>query len=315
MKKSVVVYFTIHLVLGISVFAQNTTGFHYLLTNGNKWEYEEKSGGLILTETRKVIGDTLLPNGKTYKVVEQIHQRDGKHLIFQRLVKNEVYQFAPRFVPPDSLAHEEILLFKLEVKVGDTWPYPPNRYQGFLADSGFYRVREIGFMNFANRKWSNMVISSYTLPDTGSWFANDIVLLDSLGVYYDAFEGGYYRLRGAIINGRQFGTITHVNESPTISTIVPTVIPLFTTYPNPVVSDTKILFDLRRPSEIQISIFDLLGRQVYEFPAQNFQIGTHVFPWNGTDRLTGKPVPNGIYFIFLSGNSTTHLTRKFMLLR
>ncbi|GEM_PF-6518969 len=209
MKKIAGVYAAICFLLNFSLFAQNKTLFHYPLEKGTSWEYEEKSGGIILRVTREVIGDTLLPNGKTYKIVEQIHQRDGKHLILQRIVKNEIYQYSPRFVPPDSVAPEEVLLFKLEVEVGDKWPYP---FSGVSYDSCFYVVEEIGVMNFANRNWKKAVFNTITVPT--SLCTGNIVFLDSLGVFLNSFEGGHLRLLGAIINGRRFGTITSKFNKP-----------------------------------------------------------------------------------------------------
>lgn len=310
MKKSLVAYFVIQLVLAASVFAQNAQVFHYPLRKGNKWEYEEKSGGILLKETMEVIGDTLLPTGKIYKIIEKIHQRDGRRLVFQRIEKNDIYQYFPRFIPPNSVVPAEILLLKLNIALGDMWPYP---FPVFSSDSCFYRAGAISFISFSNRLWKKMEFA--VIGSSASLCTGNTVFFDSLGIYYEGFEGGYYQLRGALIDGRHYGTLTQVNENPTASKIVPSEIALFKIYPNPVISDIKILLDLGRPSEIQISIFDLLGRRIYTFPFRKYGIGMHTLSWNGQDESTNRSLANGLYLFTLTNKSNQRLIRKFIVLK
>lgn len=311
MKKSLVAYFAIQLVLAASVFAQNTQIFHYPLRKGNKWEYEEKSGGILLKETMEVIGDTLLPTGKIYSIIEQIHQRDGRRLVFKRIEQNKVYQYSPRFVPPNSVVPAEILLLKLDVAIGDIWPYP---FPVFSSDSCFYKVDAISFSSFFNRRWKKMEYEVISLP-SASLCTGNTVFLDSLGVYYEGFEGGYYQLRGALIDGKHYGILTQVNETLAATNMVPSEIAFFTTYPNPVISEIKIILELRRPSEMQISIFDLMGRQIHTFPFRNYGKGLHALSWNGKDESTNRYLTNGLYFLTLTNKSNERLIRKFMLMK
>jgi len=203
---------------------------------------------------------------------------------------------------------------KLQVEIGDTWPYPGYGYDGFIADSGFVQVNEFGIQGFGGRNWNGMALGSYTLPDTGFWFYPDVILLDSIGVYVDAYEGGYFQLRGAIINGRQFGTITSVNVREVASTsLIPSVMS-FRIFPNPVVSEAEVQFELTGPSGIRFSIFDILGRKLYESPPRRFGAGLHSLPWNDADGHFRKPSGRGLYFVVLTNNSTLRLTRKFTVL-
>lgn len=106
MKKTLVICGLLYFVLNSPLLSDIKTFFHYPLNNGDFWEYEQHGfSTLKFWVTREVIGDSTLPNGKTYKTIKQIHQRDGAHLLFQRIENNEVYQYAPRFVSPDSTAH------------------------------------------------------------------------------------------------------------------------------------------------------------------------------------------------------------------
>jgi hypothetical protein len=311
MKKLTVYGVILYCIFNTPLFSQNKALFHYPLNNGDLWEYWEAPRFFVRMQ-HKVTGDTLLSNGKVYKIIEITENlSNAVALQFQRIEDHCVFQARPSFIPPDSVAYDEFLLYKLEVKIDDTWPYPGYGYNGFVADSGFVRVNAFGTLSFGGRNWKGVALGSYTLPDTGLWFDPDVVLVDSLGVYSDAFEGGYYQLRGAIINGRQFGTITSVHEKVTHP---PSLVDL-RTYPNPVVLDVHIQFLLKRAENIQISIFDLLGRKINEFPLRTYSAGLHTLHWNRTNGHGQAPLHSGLYFVVLTNNANLRLTRKFTVLK
>lgn len=310
MKKSFIICAAFCFVSSFPLLSQNKTLFHYPLNDGDLWEYWE-GPRFFIYEQRKIIGDTLLPNGNFYKIIEVVNNQQHRGLMFQRVEKKCVYQYAPRFVPPNTLLHEEILLYKLEIELGDIWPYPGYEYDGFLADPGFVQVNEFGSLNFGGQSWEGVALGSYTLPDTGLWFDPDVILLDSLGVYIDAYEGGYLQLRGAIINRRQFGTITSVNDRGAVSSPLIPVVASFRIFPNPIVSDAQVQFELTDVSEIRFSIFDILGRELYELPMRRFDVGRHSFTWGGARELAKPSLPNGIYFIVFTDGLSQPLVRKF----
>ncbi len=280
------------LIFGPPLFSQNETLFHYPLNNGDLWEYWE-GPRFFIYEKHKVIGDTHLPNGHTYKIIEVKGNLQSRYLKFQRIENQCVFGVSRRFIPPNSIVNEEYLLYNLEVKVGDTWRYPPYGYQGFLADSGIVRINKIDSMNFGNHIWKRMILGSYIWPNFDVWFNEDVLLLDSIGVYQDSFEGGYLQLRGAIIRGKQYGIITSVKEDEPAPNLTEFALNL-KSYPNPVKKDLHAQFELEHPDKIQISIFDLLGRKIYEFPSREYAMGIHRLFWHGKDEKTNRPFPKGI---------------------
>lgn len=304
----------LYLAFNMPLFAQSKVPFYYPLAIGDIWEYWQ-GPNFFVNEQRKVIGDTLLANGKTYKVIEIIGNQQNRVLKFQRVEDRQIFEYAPRFVPPDSVAPSEILLYEIKAEVGNTWPYQENGYQGFLADSGFYRVDDIGTISFAGQVWRKMVIGSYSLPDSSIWFAGDVVFLDSLGIYIDAFDGGYYQLRGAIIGGQQFGILTFIKESRNIQKHSPRTVSLMAAYPNPVVSGTKIIFKVNSQALVHISIFDITGKLVYEFPLQKYEAGLSSSYWDGTHQVTKQRVSSGLYICILTSNLRLRLTRKLLVLK
>ncbi len=66
-------------------------------------------------------------------------------------------------------------------------------------------------------------------------------------------------------------------------------------YPNPFSSLTAIPYNLNKRSDVQITIYDILGREVRKFVVGMQTAGSHNILWDGRNSF-GKRVANGIYF-------------------
>ena len=64
-------------------------------------------------------------------------------------------------------------------------------------------------------------------------------------------------------------------------------------FPNPFVNSTHFVFRLTQPAEIDLKIFTVTGRGIYEATFDGQQ-GENFFPWDGRDR-DGGPLANGTY--------------------
>ena len=84
--------------------------------------------------------------------------------------------------------------------------------------------------------------------------------------------------------------------------------------PNPFNPSTRIDYSVRHVGPIQIVIFDILGHHIRTLVDGNQTAGEYTVIWDGTDE-TGHPVPSGLYFYALRGETSTLLTRKTILLR
>jgi hypothetical protein len=85
-------------------------------------------------------------------------------------------------------------------------------------------------------------------------------------------------------------------------------------HPNPFGQVTEISYELARPTQITLSIYDVSGRVMRRLILSEMQgPGTHVVPWNGTDDA-GQAVGSGIYFYRLE-TSDRILTRKLVLVQ
>jgi len=90
-----------------------------------------------------------------------------------------------------------------------------------------------------------------------------------------------------------------VSGIPGVGEVLPTNITLHPNYPNPFSSEylfTWIQYDLPRDGQIEISIFDSLGRLVKKITQTQSVAGANgPISWNGKDH-TGRDVPSGNYF-------------------
>ncbi|MEE9553087.1 MAG: T9SS type A sorting domain-containing protein [candidate division Zixibacteria bacterium] len=80
-----------------------------------------------------------------------------------------------------------------------------------------------------------------------------------------------------------------------ISPGVPEVYALNQNYPNPFNAETKISFTIPKPGQVEISVFDILGRRVRKLIEGQYRSGTHDVIWDGKND-TGRILSSGIYF-------------------
>jgi immune inhibitor A len=89
---------------------------------------------------------------------------------------------------------------------------------------------------------------------------------------------------------------------------IPSAISLSQNYPNPFNPTTEIAFDIPRPGNFQLVIYDLLGRVVAR-PVDSFlQAGHHSVIWDG------NAAPSGVYFYRLIGRDKT-ISKRMILIK
>ncbi len=83
---------------------------------------------------------------------------------------------------------------------------------------------------------------------------------------------------------------------------------LYNAYPNPFNPSTSISYSISVPADVQVGVFDMLGRQVAELVNEHQESGLYQVDWNAGD------MASGIYFVkFVSGNTVK--TQKLMLVK
>ena len=93
---------------------------------------------------------------------------------------------------------------------------------------------------------------------------------------------------------------------------LPTSFSLMQNYPNPFNPSTQISFALPRQSEVNLAVYDLLGRQVKILASGRMNAGVHTVVWDGTDQ-TGKTVTSGVYFYSIKAGDNTEIRRMVLM--
>ena len=83
--------------------------------------------------------------------------------------------------------------------------------------------------------------------------------------------------------------------------------------PNPFIRETHIKYTLPEGTNVNISVYNLLGRKVTTLIDERKNAGYYTITWNGRDN-TGKKLPSGIYLIHLEAGKYT-ATRKISLIK
>ncbi|MDZ7265134.1 MAG: T9SS type A sorting domain-containing protein [candidate division KSB1 bacterium] len=95
--------------------------------------------------------------------------------------------------------------------------------------------------------------------------------------------------------------------------LVVTSFQLWQNYPNPFNAETTIGYQIHRPGEVRLRIFDLNGREIFSATQQHGTAGTYFFHWNGIG-MDGRPAASGVYAYQVTFNNTTQ-SRKLILLK
>ena len=74
----------------------------------------------------------------------------------------------------------------------------------------------------------------------------------------------------------------------------PGVFALNAIYPNPAVPPTTLAFEVATPSEVTLTLYDVLGRKVRTLVTGRKNAGTHTVVWDGVDQA-GQRVASGLY--------------------
>jgi flagellar hook assembly protein FlgD len=79
---------------------------------------------------------------------------------------------------------------------------------------------------------------------------------------------------------------------------------LFQNYPNPFNPETTIRFELAARGKVNLTIYDLLGREVVTLLDGELDSGSHQLKWNGKD-AAARDFPTGVYFMQLTVRNQT----------
>lgn len=272
----------------------------YPLELGDLWQYRNEMGEITRTP-RIVIFDTLMPNGGHYAAVGV-----GGFDRIDSLLR--VQWHAPW--AGDSCGgslQQEASQYRLWEDSGAVWIDCYNR-NGFLGPP---RIRFAGrrFQTVFGQVREILVFQlGYISPETGDTvWASEELLARGIGlIWRDVWwRGGYEYLVGAVINGDTLGVIVSVYES---QKQLPSVPVLYQNYPNPFNSSTTIQYDLPQRTKVDLTVYDVLGRNVTTLVKETQEAGRYRVAFD-----VGN-LSSGVYFYRLLTSEFLDV-KKFILLR
>lgn len=106
-------------------------------------------------------------------------------------------------------------------------------------------------------------------------------------------SGGAFTLRGGFWTGGQPGALDVEDDPPTALSFR-----FYPTRPNPVRSQSRVMFDLPRSSRVALAVYDVSGRAMRRWDYGVLPAGHQERAWNATDGA-GRALANGVYFLRL----------------
>jgi hypothetical protein len=159
------------------------------------------------------------------------------------------------------------------------------------------------------------VPGSFTEPVDSSGIAPDSVCVRinadtlSLGVHCDTIR---YYVSG-IANPATLIVCVDMQTSSSEPQTQPVEQTQLSNYPNPFNPKTTISFNLGAPSQVRLTVYNVLGQEVATLIDEYLGAGEHIVDWDGTSQ-GGSSVGSGVYFYRLETENTA-ITKKMLLLK
>jgi len=209
------------------------------------------------------------------------------------------YTYPSIFVPEtqyldfDNNTPPEIIDYRVESVPGVTTTVRADYYD---ADNNLPLTRILYF------DWGfyDMASFDHTYSDTSEF--EKILAWPGEGWHYYrfSFSDGVETIETAMDS--VYLTLTDIEDNSSL----PLEFSLYQNYPNPFNGSTVITFNMPQSGQVNLAIYDILGREVVKLVNGEAYSGQHSVIWDGTNSA-GQSVPSGVYFYKLTalGNNIT----------
>ena len=153
--------------------------------------------------------------------------------------------------------------------------------------------------------------TSSTLISTGF---NNVLHNGAADIYFDQVN------KILVVPNMNANTVDFIpfNRLPTLTvndiSVIPLEFQLHQNFPNPFNPNTTIFYDVSKESNVKVTVFDLLGREIVTLINQIEPPGSRSINWDGRD-YTGNLVNAGIYIYQIEAGDTFIQTKKMVLLK
>jgi hypothetical protein len=285
----------------------------YPMAIGNVWVYNQTVYKIATGDTidsyykRKITGETTMPNGKTYYILNEYDAYiDSTDIFYERIDPSTFKLF--RYDTDSVQTNQEYLLDDLIVILGDT-------IKAYRYFSHFPEVRVTIYKDACEFKDFGLQypvprIQFNTYSGTNNefnYFLTYAIGLDSFYINKSNQYSATFDLKGFIVDGILHGDTTTVAVENEISEL-PTEFSLLQNYPNPFNPATTIKFSTPEFTKVTLIIYDILGREIVTLVNEEKSAGTYEI------EFFAENMPSGIYFYTLIAGSYSD-TKKMILLR
>jgi len=244
----------------------------------------------------------MLSNGKTYFQFERKHFDEvGSAFRYERKEGHKVFLFIRDTVEcPD----QEYVLFDFSQKDSTIWPLcRENEYRGLGSTRFFYVDPFQAVMETKTFHYVRIENGDTTWDPLGNyeWFHH---IAKGGGRIQQVIEPiGEFIIRGAIINGVEYGTILSVNNNTSEEYEMN-----LSVYPNPFNSSTQIEYSVKETDFVKIYLVNILGQHVLTVMNEIKSPGQY------RSILNLSSLPSGIYLINLR-TSRFMLSKEILLIK
>ena len=272
--------------LSKSALSQQEESF-FPLAVGNSWEYSWNDGlGGGYEEYVSIVSKVLKPNGKYYYVFQTEYSNHlGYYLnsYFRMDDSNNVYKYYDQ-------TEKEYLSEKFNAKIGELWI--TGRFGPTDSSIGFKDYGRILYDSTENI-WNKVRQYKYVSYTSGGLWFQSIQFVKGIGIYSISQEA-YTR-----VTLSKFHIITDGISNPINSSEFTSKVSLLNNYPNPFNPETKVKFIIKDNSNVFLTVYDIIGREIKSLYEGQLYSGEHIFSWNGKDE-TNRNVPSGVYYCCLN---------------
>jgi hypothetical protein len=275
---------------------------YYPLAIGDRWDYGylDFPGEFVHTHSVVITAETTMANGKTYAVMQTLHQGTLGRKEFHRQEGPVVYTF---------IDTNEVAGMDFRLADGDTVDSWITETDTILTTVAVHEGMRFGRLL---RSWT---FSTFRVNDPGLFESGWWTVTDSLGYngsFWSPGESEY--LLGAVISGKVYGTITEV-KSQEHQTSIDLAPPALEVYPNPFNDAARISFSVPSGALFRLSLYDVVGEEVQ--PVAEGACPT------GQQTLVFQPrgLSSGVYFLRLTaiplepGSRSVGQVKRIILLR
>ncbi len=280
---------------------------YYPLQTGNYWEYQSYWEQMPFPPTDfrpysiEVVGDTLLENGHTYKILlhKDITPNQFQYNEYERIdsLTGCVYRYIN-----DTTANHEYMTDSLFAQPGDTIYSSHDR----VTSSGNYITQ---CLSVRNDSAFGIPTQLKTFQDQSFIPGATYTLAKGFGELYGSvceMGCGSSYLAYAKIDGKEYGKkIASIKSDADLSSNIFT---LSQNYPNPFNPSTVISFQLPVTGKVSLKVYDILGNEVAVLVDEEKPAGNYKIDFNGSN------LASGIYFYTLRTNNFVQ-NRKMILLK